>query len=90
MLEASCEVMMSQTLLRNYADDVLKILEKRVRSAEERGFDIEQPCLDGIPDACALFDAVQLQSRLQKDAAALRTGRGENALRDTLDLVDPL
>lgn len=76
MLEASCEIMMSQTLLRKFGDDVMKSLAKRVRTAEERGFDVEQPCLDGVADACAFFDSVQLRGRLQKDAAALRTARG--------------
>ena len=87
MLEASCEVMMSQTLLRHYANDVVQVLARQVRTAEERGFDIEQPCLEGIDDACALYDSVQLYKRIQQDAAALRGVRGEDIPTDPLDLL---
>ena len=87
MLEASCQIMMSQTLLRNHANDVVKVLAKQVRTAEERGFDVEQPCLDGIADACALYDAVQLFKQVKRDASALRMERAESASTDPLDLL---
>ena len=90
MLEASCQIMMSQTLLRKHASDVVKVLAKQARTAEERGFDVEQPCLEGIEDACELFDAVHLYKQLQKDASALRMERGESMSTDPLELTDPL
>lgn len=77
MLEATCEIMMSQTLLRNYADDAIKILKKRVRTAEELGFDVELPCEQGIPQACEFYESVQLLNRLITDASALRQERVE-------------
>jgi len=75
MQEASCDVMISQTILRHYADDVIKILEKRSRIAEESGFDVKEPCLEGITDACTFFEAVTLLSRIQEDAKALHRDR---------------
>lgn len=80
MLEASCEIMMSQVLLRNYADDAVVILKKRVRTAEERGYDVELPCLQGIPEACAFYESVQLLTRLRQDASALKEERVESTL----------
>ena len=44
MLNASCHIMMSQLLLKKYADDVMDKLKERVKTAEERGFDSELPC----------------------------------------------
>lgn len=75
MLEASCDVMMSQTLLRKYADDAIAMLRKHMRTAEERGYDIEQPCLDGIPEACELFELVQYYKQIQADSTSLRRSR---------------
>ncbi len=75
MLEASCDVMMSQTLLRNFAEAAMAVLRKQVRTAEERGYDIEQPCLEGIPEACEFFDYVQYYKRIQADSASLRRSR---------------
>ncbi|MFK7992704.1 MAG: hypothetical protein AB8B87_01110 [Granulosicoccus sp.] len=82
MLEASCEIMMAQTLLRNYAKDVVQLLRKRFRQAEERGFDIQQPCLAGEEQACEFFDSVQLLARIQSDAISLQRTRGEDLLAD--------
>lgn len=80
MLDATCHIMMSQVILRNYAEDVVAILKKRVRTAEERGFDIDAPCLQGIPDACGYLASVELFDRLKIDSTALRRKRGENIL----------
>ncbi|MFK8083094.1 MAG: hypothetical protein AB8B97_22665 [Granulosicoccus sp.] len=80
MLEASCEIMMSQTLLHTYAATVMRVLQKRTRIAEERGFDIKQPCLEEVAEACAYYDSVQLLSRLRSDAFSLRRVRGENQI----------
>lgn len=78
MQEASCDVMMSQTLLRKFANDAMVILRKHMRTAEERGYDVEQPCLDGIPEACELFDFVQYYKQIQIDSASLRRSRFES------------
>ena len=75
MLEASCHIMMSQLLLKKYADDVMDKLKKRVKTAEERGFDSELPCEQEIAEACDYFSSTQLYARLKKDAAALRIPR---------------
>ena len=80
MLDASCHIMMSQLLLRKYADDIIEILKKRVRAAEERGFDIALPCEQGDAKACDYFASVEMYSRILRDAAALRRSRdGANA-----------
>jgi len=80
MLEASCEIMMSQALLRNFADDVMNTLQTRARIAEERGFDVKEPCFQEIPEACAYYDSSQLLARVRTDAFSLRRIRGENQL----------
>ncbi len=87
MLEATCNIMMAQVLLRNYADDVVSILKKRVRTAEERGFDIDTPCLQGIPDACAYLESVELFARLKTDAVALQRERVASVLTDPSELA---
>jgi len=73
--EAACDVMMSQTILKQYADAVIHRLKKQVLEAEERGFDVETPCLQGSPQACALFQSVQMYKQLQIDAKALKRER---------------
>ena len=75
MLNASCHIMMSQLLLKRYADDVMDRLKEKVQIAEERGFDNELPCEQGIAEACDYFESTQLYARLQRDAAALRRPR---------------
>ena len=75
MEEAACDVMMSQTILKQYADAVIHRLKKQVLEAEERGFDVETPCLQGSPQACALFQSVQMYKQLQIDAKALKRER---------------
>ena len=75
MLDASCHIMMSQLILKKYADDVMDRLEERVKTAEEHGFDSELPCEQDIAEACDYFKSTQLYARLQKDAAALRVPR---------------
>lgn len=87
MLEASCEVMMSQVLLQKYANDVVRILKQRVRAAEERGYDVEQPCLSGMDQACEYFADVQLSARLHRDARALQRERTEDVVPE-LTLTD--
>ena len=67
--------MISQLLLRKYADEVRARLRQKVLVAEERGFDQPEPCQFGINEACSYLDAVQLYRRLLDDARALRTSR---------------
>jgi len=73
--DAACYLMMSQTLLREYAEDVLLELKKQARTAENLGFDIIGPCDEGIADACHYYDSAQLYKRLVQDAVALRKPR---------------
>lgn len=82
MLEASCEVMMSQQLLRSFADDVQKVLARKVQQAEERGFDIAEPCLQEIPDACAHYEAVKLHTQMLNDVRALKKVRVSTARKN--------
>ena len=75
MMEASCEIMMAQTLLQNFSREVLLRLKKRLRDAEERGFDIEEPCVQGIDMACELYSSVKIYRQLTRDATALKNAR---------------
>ena len=75
LVDAACHIMMSQSLLREYAEAVLSELKQRVRKAENLGFDIVGPCEQGIADACYHYDSVQLYKQLLKDAAALSSPR---------------
>ena len=80
MLNASCHIMMSQVLLKKYADDVMSKLKEQVKIARQRGFDSKQPCEQSIADACDYFKSTQLYARLQSDAAALRMPRDSDIL----------
>lgn len=75
MHEAACSVMMSQQLLRDFAEDVTEKLRREALLAEERGFDIPGPCEAGVAQACDLLDSMQLYERLLSDAQVLRLPR---------------
>lgn len=83
VLESACEIMMSQVLLRNYAQSSLQALKKRAQTAEERGFDVELPCAQGIEQACSYYESVQLLNRLRRDAAALSRERVDETLAES-------
>ncbi len=73
--EAACNVMMSQQLLRDFADEVTEKLQQTVRMAEARGFDTPEPCEAGVEQACDYLDSVELYRRLLIDARALQQPR---------------
>lgn len=75
MMEAACEVMISQQILLKFADGVLLKLKQSTRQAEERGFDIAAPCDAGNEQACNYYDAVLLYQRVLADARALQLPR---------------
>ena len=75
VIEAACEVMISQVLIRKYFSTVVRTLSQRALAAEEYGFDEEQPCLQGVADACDYYESVVLLQRIQEDAASLRHPR---------------
>lgn len=75
MVEAACNVMISQQLLRTYAGEVTARLRQKILIAEERGFDQAEPCQAGIEEACSYLDAVELFRRMLDDARALRIPR---------------
>jgi len=75
MLEAACLVMMSQQLLRDYADGVMAELRRRVLDAEERGFDRSSPCDAAVDQACEYYDSVMMYKQLVEDARALQRQR---------------
>lgn len=75
MIEASCSVMISQQLLRDFAEDVAVQLKSKVLAAEERGFDVPEPCDQGVEQACDYYQSVELHRRLMSDAIALRISR---------------
>ncbi|NND92581.1 MAG: hypothetical protein HKN42_17140, partial [Granulosicoccus sp.] len=77
MIEAACNVMMSQQLLREYAEEVASRLRQQMLAAEERGYDEPEPCEMGIQGACKYFDAVLLYRRLLADSRALTISREE-------------
>lgn len=76
MMDASCHVMMAQELLRKHGEAIATSLKSAKRFAEERGFDVDAPCKEGIPDACLYLDRLNLYKRLIKDAKALKNPRG--------------
>ncbi len=86
MQEAACSVMMSQQLLREFADEVSSKLRQQVREAEERGFDTPGPCEAGIEQACDYLDAVELHQRMMLDARALQLPRDLVTSDSTLPL----
>jgi hypothetical protein len=75
MIEAACTVMMSQQLLRDYADEVVAALRQNVLAAEERGFDVAEPCETGVATACEYYASVVLFRRMLDDARALQLSR---------------
>jgi len=75
LIEASCSVMISQQLLREFAEGVAAELKSQVLSAEEKGFDIPDPCDQGVEQACYYYRSVELFNRLMADASALRIPR---------------
>ena len=83
MIDASCSIMMSQQLLRDFARSTAAGLRKRVLSAEDLGFDIPEPCDAGVAQACDYYDSVLLYKRLLADAKALKYAR--DALTTNLD-----
>lgn len=78
MIEDACNVMISQLLLRKYAEEVRARLHQSALTAEERGYDQPEPCHAGIDKACSYLEAVELYRRMLADARALRTPRGFN------------
>lgn len=75
LVEASCNVMISQQLLRDFADEVAKNLRADYLSAEEKGFDIPDPCDQGIELACYYYQRVKLHQQVKADARALKIPR---------------
>ncbi len=75
MIENACNVMISQQILRKYADEVRTRLRRKVLIAEERGFDHPEPCQTSVKEACSYLDAVALYRRILADARALKTPR---------------
>ena len=75
MIEASCSVMISQQLLRDFAEVVAVQLKARILEAEERGFDIAGPCDQGVELACEYYQYVEQYKRLIADAEALKIPR---------------
>lgn len=84
MLEAACEIMVSQQILRNYAEDVVAELTENTKRAENRGFDVEEPCLQGVQDACSYYQSVRLLGQLRRDAASLERVRGDSTEFDVV------
>lgn len=82
MLEASCDVMMAQTLLRAFAEGVVAELGKRNRTAEERGFDDPLACEQEIPEACSYYDSVMQYQRVKQDAKLLKNARIDDTQSD--------
>ncbi len=75
MIEASCMVLMSQQILKQFAEDTAAKLRVQARHAEDRGYDIPDACDSGDMEACEYYDALMLYQRLSKDSKALRLSR---------------
>jgi len=82
LIEASCSVMMSQQLLKQFADPTLTELRNKAQEAEERGYDIPDVCDSGDMTACDYYDAAELFKRLSRDAHALQRSRSNLSSAD--------
>lgn len=83
MFEASCEIMISQEILRAFLESTLISMRKLALSAEERRFDQADICLDDSgfhsqgekDEACRLHDDYMLYRRIQRDMCSLSVSR---------------
>lgn len=85
--EAACNILMSQKILKLYAEDVLKDLKRDKRYAENRGWDTYDECLDGNTTACDYADKTALYDRIQTDIKTLHASRFNDAYQDTFQSV---
>jgi len=84
LIEASCSVMMSQQILKQFADPALAELRRKAQEAEERGYDIPDVCDSGDMIACDYYDAIELFKRLSRDSRALHRARNDLSGADNL------
>ena len=78
--DAACEILMSQRILREFADSELRRLRRRAQDAEDLGRDDETSC-DGFSEAaCRDYEQLLMYRSISRDARALATPRGESLL----------
>lgn len=85
--EAACNILMSQKILKLYAEDALKDLRRDKRYAEDRGWDTYDDCLEGNTTACQYADKTALYDRIQLDIKNLHVSRYKDAYQDTYVIV---
>jgi len=85
--EAACNILMSQKILKLFAEDVLKELKRDKRYAENRGWDTYEDCLDGNTTACEYADKTALFDRIQTDIKNLHSSRFNNSYQDSYHLL---
>lgn len=85
--EAACNILMSQKILKLYAEDALKDLKRDKRYAEDRGWDNYDDCLEGNTTACEYADKTALYDRIQIDIKNLHVSRFNDTYQDTYQLV---
>lgn len=83
VIDASCAVMISQTVLRKFATSTIEELQQQVRQAEQLGFDDPSACDNGNEQACGYYDAVLRLQQIMFDADVLQLPR-ESLLDTTL------
>lgn len=75
MMQASCEIMISQKLLRDFAGTVIQSLNRQVQQMEADDATADKSCHDDEQPACSLHESVLLYEQILMGAAALKTPR---------------
>jgi len=72
---AACEVMMAQEAIKQFADGVLRVLQKRADEAIDAGYDDPSVCDGNNDEACSLNVKLELFRRMLIDIRALELER---------------
>jgi hypothetical protein len=75
MMQASCEIMISQKLLRDFAGNVVQDLDRQVKQVEAFEANSAETCQNNPHPACSLHESVRLYEQILTAAAALKTPR---------------
>ncbi len=77
--EASCEIMMSQKVIKKFTRSTLKELKSIKIEAEARGYDTPDACDGSDFIACDYYSKVELYQRMMQDIKALKMPRDSYA-----------
>ena len=73
--DAACEVMMAQETIRMFANDVLRVLQRRADQAIASGYDDPSVCDGSSEKACTSYTHYELYKRMVLDLQALELER---------------